>query len=231
MLKVENLSVALGGTTVLENISFSVQKGEYVCIVGENGGGKSTLLRAILGQVPKTGGTVSLTAGRIGYLPQQSTAGADFPASVREVVLSGCAGALGLRPFYGKAEKEKAERVMKRLGVRDWQNRSFSRLSGGQKQRVLLARALCAGENLLFLDEPVTGLDPLVTQELYHLIDEAHREEGWTVLMVSHDVKTAVTVADKILHLGKTVRFFGTREAYLASELGIHFTGRCCEHV
>ena len=120
---------------------------------------------------------------------------------------------------------------MKRLGVWERRERSFSRLSGGQKQRVLLARALCAGENLLLLDEPITGLDPLVTQELYQLIDQAHREEGWTVLMVSHDVKTAVTVADKILHLGKTVRFFGTSEAYLASDLGIHFTGRCCEHV
>lgn len=231
MLKVENLSVALGGATVLENVSFSVQKGEYVCIVGENGGGKSTLLRAILGQVPRAGGTVTLTEGKIGYLPQQSTAGADFPASVKETVLSGCLGALGWRPFYGRAEKEKAERVMKRLGVWEWRERSFSRLSGGQKQRVLLARALCAGENLLLLDEPITGLDPLVTQELYQLIDQAHREEGWTVLMVSHDVKTAVTVADKILHLGKTVRFFGTSEAYLASDLGIHFTGRCCEHV
>ena len=218
MLKVENLSVALGGATVLENVSFSVQKGEYVCIVGENGGGKSTLLRAIVGQVPRAGGTVTLTEGKIGYLPQQTNVQKDFPATVREVVLSGCQARLKNRPFYSRADKKRAEENMNKMGISAFAKRCFRELSGGQQQRVLLARALCATEKLLFLDEPVSGLDPNVTAEMYALIRSLNRE-GVTILMISHDLASAVRDASHILAVGESV-FFGTKEEWLAEKGG-----------
>ncbi len=233
ILEVKNLSVSLSGSVILENISFSVDKGDYICIVGENGSGKSTLIKAVLGQVPVKNGTVTVdkSAGRIGYLPQQSTLRGDFPASCGEVVLSGCLNGLGMRPFFGKKEKETAKANMCRLGIEALRDKPFSQLSGGQKQRVLLARALCASENLILLDEPVTGLDPIVTEDMYRLIRDMNAHDGITVLMVSHDIPAAAKYASKILHIGQTVRFFGKTAEYMNSELGIHFTGRCCEHV
>lgn len=233
ILSAEHVSVSIAGTDILEDISFSVDRGEYVCVVGENGSGKSTLMRTLLGKIPVKSGKITFDprAGRIGYLPQQNMIDRNFPASVSEVVLSGCLNQLGLRPFYGKKEKQEAEAVMKRLNITDLADRPFGVLSGGQKQRVLLARALCATENLLLLDEPVTGLDPLVTEELYELIREMNEERGLTVLMVSHDIRAAVKYAGRVLHVGKTVRFFGSTQEYLSTELGIHFSGRCCDHV
>lgn len=228
MLTVENLSVSLNGSDILENISFKVNKGEYVSIVGENGSGKSTLIKAVLGQVPKKSGSVVFgeNVGKIGYLPQQMQI-KNFPASCFEVVLSGCLNSLKT-PFYTKKEKNLAMENMKKLGIEFLAKKKFTYLSGGEKQRVLLARAMCAGENMLILDEPVTGLDPIVTEEMYKAIKKLNEEDFVTVLMVSHDILQASKYSSKILHIGKSVRFFGTSEEYVASEIGIHFTGRCC---
>ena len=228
MLTVENLSVSKNGSDILENISFKVNKGEYVSIVGENGSGKSTLIKAVLGQVPKKSGSVVFgeNVGKIGYLPQQMQI-KNFPASCFEVVLSGCLNSLKT-PFYTKKEKNLAMENMKKLGIEFLAKKKFTYLSGGEKQRVLLARAMCAGENMLILDEPVTGLDPIVTEEMYKAIKKLNEEDFVTVLMVSHDILQASKYSSKILHIGKSVRFFGTSEEYVASEIGIHFTGRCC---
>ncbi len=233
VLKTENLSVSIGSSLILDNVSFQVEKGEYICIVGENGSGKSTLIKTLLGLIPADGGNIEFAkdVGRIGYLPQQVAVKRDFPASIYEVVLSGCLNDLKHRFFYTKNHKEKVDSILKRLDIYNIKDKRFSDLSGGQRQRVLLARAICASENLILLDEPVTGLDPIVTDELYRLIGELNKEQNYTVLMVSHDIASASKYATKVLHLGKTVRFFGTREDYLNSEIGIHFTGRCCEHV
>ena len=230
IVKAEELTVAFGGVEVLSNVSFSAEKGEYICIAGRNGSGKSTLIKSLLGLVPKKSGSVTFApeAGRIGYLPQQSGIEKNFPASVWETVLSGCLNSLGMRPFFSGSQKRKALENMRRLDILDIRDKPFSVLSGGQRQRVLLARALCAAENLLLLDEPVTGLDPIVTEELYHLIYQMNRERGFTVLMVSHDVETALKYAGKVLHLDHKIRFFGTTEEYLHTELGSHFTERCC---
>lgn len=228
MLEVKNLCVSFNGNDILENISFSVKKGEYISIVGENGSGKSTLIKTILGHLPKKSGTVAFSenVGKIGYLPQQLLI-KNFPASCNEIVLSGCLNALKT-PFYTKKEKMLAEKNMKRLDITHLAKKKFSNLSGGEKQRVLLARAMCAGENMLVLDEPVTGLDPIVTEEMYKAIKKLNEEDGVTVLMVSHDIPQAAKYSSKILHIGKNVRFFGTSEEYVLSEIGIHFTGRCC---
>ena len=233
MLKVENLAVSLNGNEILKNITFEVKKGEYVCIVGENGGGKSTLIKAVLGEIPVKEGLVEFSkeTGKIGYLPQQANISKEFPASCFEVVCSGCVNKMGLRPFYSKKEKAAAKENMERLGILSLAKRPFSVLSGGEKQRVLLARAFCAAENILVLDEPLTALDPVAREELYKIIKELNEEKGVAVLMVSHDIASSAKYASKILHIGKDVRVCGSSQEYIVSELGLHFTGRCCEHV
>ena len=220
------LCLGYNGREIVHDLSFSVSAGDYLCIVGENGSGKSTLMRTILGLQPPLSGAVhfgdGLTPDRIGYLPQQTVVQRDFPASVQEIVLSGCQGRYGLRPFYRMEDKALARCMMEKLGLADLQRRCYRELSGGQQQRVLLARALCAAGTVLLLDEPVTGLDPVVAGELYRIIEDLNREDGVTVIMISHDISTAVNYASHILHLG-SAPFFGSRQAYLDSPLGNRF--------
>ena len=217
-LTCQNLAVGYEGRAVLENLNFSVCPGDYLCIVGENGSGKSTLMKTILGLQPPVRGKVltgdGLRKNKIGYLPQQTPVQRDFPASVREIVLSGCQGRCGGRPFYSKGEKQLAQTAMERMQVAALAKRCYRTLSGGQQQRGLLARALCAAQNMLLLDEPVSGLDPKVTGEMYGLIQRLNREDGVTILMISHDITATLTYASHILHLGRRV-FFGTKADYL----------------
>ena len=219
LITCENLSFAYEGVTVLQNLNFKVEQGDYLCILGENGAGKSTLMKGLLGLKKPSGGSVAfgegLRAREIGYLPQQTPVQKDFPASVQEVVLSGCLSGMGLRPFYGKAEKERAARSMESLEITDLRERCYRDLSGGQQQRVLLARALCATKKVILLDEPVAGLDPLVTINMYKLIERINKDMGITVIMVSHDIQAATRYATHILHLGEDRQlFFGSREDY-----------------
>ena len=217
-LTCQNLAVGYEGRAVLENLNFSICPGDYLCIVGENGSGKSTLMKTILGLQPPVRGKVltgdGLRKNKIGYLPQQTPVQRDFPASVREIVLSGCQGRCGGRPFYSKGEKQLAKTAMERMQVAALAKRCYRTLSGGQQQRVLLARALCAAQNMLLLDEPVSGLDPKVTGEMYGLIRRLNREDGVTILMISHDITATLNYASHILHLGRRV-FFGTKADYL----------------
>ncbi len=211
---------------VTENLNFTVNSGDYLCILGENGSGKSTLIKALLGLKPQLSGEIKWCDGfrskEIGYLPQQTPVQRDFPASVREIVLSGCLAKCGLRPFYNKAEKELAENTMKQLHIENLAKRCYRELSGGQQQRVLLARALCATRKMLLLDEPVTGLDPKAQTDLYELIANLNRD-GITIIMVSHDLNAALKYASHILHIGKKQLFFGTKEDYLTSRTGMDF--------
>ena len=222
-LTCQNLTVGYDGRTVLQGLNFEVNPGDYLCIVGENGSGKSTLMKTILGlQVPISGTILTgdgLRKNEIGYLPQQTQAQKDFPASVREIVLSGCQGRCGSRPFYSKEEKRLAEENIGKMGIGSLTKRCYRELSGGQQQRVLLARALCATRKMLLLDEPVSGLDPRVTAEMYGLIETLNREEGITVMMISHDISAALRYASHILHIGDSV-FFGTKADYLQSPQG-----------
>lgn len=214
----ENASLGYENRPILQGLSFTVNAGDYLCIVGENGSGKSTLMKTILGLTPPLGGQVrmeGLKSTEIGYLPQQTQVQRDFPASVREVVLSGFQGRSGLRPFFTRAEKAEAERNMEKMGVSQFAHKSYRELSGGQQQRVLLARALCATRKCLLLDEPVSGLDPKVTAEMYETIRQLH-QEGITIIMISHDIHAALENATHILHIGENV-FFGTRDEYLNS--------------
>ena len=215
------------GKVVLEDIHFSVEKGDYLCIVGENGAGKSTLLKGILGLKKPNEGEIILGDGLkrqdIGDLPQQTEAQKDFPASVYEVVESGCLNKLSLFPFYRKEDKKRVEDAIRFLNIENLRKSCYRELSGGQQQRVLLARALCAGSKLLILDEPVAGLDPKAQTELYDLIDRLNKELKITIIMVSHDVKEIVQRAKHILHLAHKQLFFGEAEKYRESELGKSF--------
>jgi len=210
------------------HVDFSVEEGDYLCVVGENGSGKSTLMKGILGLLPPSHGKVifsGLSQNEIGYLPQQTSVQRDFPASCSEVVLSGCQGRKGFLPFYSKRDKNHADEMLELLGIADLKKRSYRELSGGQQQRVLLARALCATEKLLLLDEPAAALDPVATAELYQIIKNLNRKRGVTVIMVSHDIKNAVEYGTKILHMATQVVFFGTTEAYLETPAYAHLLG------
>lgn len=222
----KDLTVGYDGKAVLKNLNFEINEGDYLCIVGENGSGKSTLMKTILGlQNPISGQVITgdgLKQNEIGYLPQQTVVQKDFPASVREIVISGCQGQCGLRPFYTKEQKRLAAENMEKMQIGDMAKRCYRELSGGQQQRVLLARALCATRKMLLLDEPVSGLDPKVTAEMYHLIQKLNVEEKITVIMISHDISAALKYANHILHIGATV-FFGTKEEYLKSPQGRMF--------
>lgn len=232
LFRCDRVSMYYERTAVLENVSFNVQRGDCLCIVGENGSGKSTLLKGILGLHPIRSGEVCFSAAldrrKIGYLPQQSGEQRDFPAKVFEVVRSGCLNRAGLLPLYSASMKKTAQDAMERLHIQDYAKKSFRELSGGQRQRVLLARALCAAQELLLLDEPVTGLDPLISTEFYALVGQLHQKAGKTIVMVSHDVNSAVGIANKILHLQNAVAFFGATQSYTESTLGKHFMRGCC---
>lgn len=229
LISCNNLTLGYDNKNVLENISFKVEEGDYLCIVGENGSGKSTLIKGLLGlMTPKEGKIVygnDLSFKEIGYLPQQTEIQKDFPATVYEVVQSGCLNKLGSFPFFRKKEKKRAMENMKKLNIEGIKDKSFRDLSGGQQQRVLLARALCATDNLLLLDEPVTGLDPLVTAEFYNLIATLNKECSTTIIMVSHDINTALERANKVLHIDKKIKYFGDVKNYLVSEAGSSLMG------
>ena len=228
-----NVTLAYDGTVVAEHIDFSVSAGDYLCIVGENGSGKSTLIRGLLGLKSPAAGSIIFGDGlrqhQIGYLPQQSDVQRDFPASVSEIVRSGCIGRGSRSLFYTRAQKQAASAAMEKLGILDIASASYRELSGGQQQRVRLARALCAADKLLLLDEPTTGLDPVVSAELYTIIEQLNRRDGMTVLMVSHDTGIPLRHASHVLHLKHRPLFFGTREDYLRSEVGRAFLGGCAD--
>lgn len=225
LLSCRELVLGYEGKQVVEGLSFSVEEGDYLCIVGENGSGKSTLVKTLLRLLAPMGGEIltgeGLQRNEIGYLPQQTALQRDFPASVGEVVRSGCLNRCGLRPFYTREEKRLVAENMERLGITALAKRCYRELSGGQQQRVLLARALCATRKLLLLDEPVAGLDPKATADMYQLIERLNRQDGITVIMISHDISATTQYASHILHIGQQrPLFFGSRTAYLQSELG-----------
>ena len=229
LLDCRDAGLGYEGKPVWEHLTFQVRSGDYLCIVGENGSGKSTLLKSLLGLLKPLSGEIvhadSLRSGAIGYLPQQTKAQKDFPATVTEVVRSGFLSSRGMRFFYTPKEKSTALMHMGKLGVLELKDRCYRELSGGQQQRVLLARALCAAGELLILDEPVTGLDPAAAQDLYRTLEYLNKKEGIAIVMVTHDIQNALQYATAILHAGHGQWFYGTTAEYLASPWGKRFGG------
>lgn len=228
LITCDNASFGYDRGAVVTGLSFSVEPGDYLCVVGENGSGKSTLLKGILRLKQPLTGTVATGQGLrytdIGYLPQQTTAQRDFPAGVMEVVMSGRLNKLGWRPFYSGKDRIMARENMDKLGILDLRDKCYNELSGGQQQRVLLARALCATERLLLLDEPVSGLDPNAAHELYETIRELNAG-GIAIIMVSHDISSAVRQAGLILHLEGRQVFFGKTSDYMKTGSAKRFFG------
>lgn len=229
LIRCEHVDFGYENHDAVIDVSMEINPGDYLCILGENGSGKSTLMKGILGLLKPTAGTLvvdeELRRTGIGYLPQQTAAQRDFPATVYDVVRSGCLSHLGRRPFFSRADKALAMENMEKLGIAGLSRKCYRELSGGQQQRVLIARALCATKKLLILDEPITGLDPSAIQELYALIRKLNREDKVTILMVSHDVQNVVHQANKILHLQQRVLFYGSVKDYVKSRAGLEFLG------
>lgn len=204
LLKCEKLCIGYGSKIVRENLNFEVEKGDYFFIVGENGSGKSTLLKTILGFTKPISGSIEFSSEwdkkGIGYLPQTSEIQKTFPATVWEIVLSGCQNELGFFPFYKKSHVQKAKANLKKVGMIEYAKKSFKELSGGQQQRVLFARALCATKSVLILDEPTKGFDSEITEKMYKIVSELNKS-GVTILTISHDLQAAKKYGNKILEL------------------------------
>lgn len=225
----DKVSFSYENQTVVKDLSFAVEQGDYLCIIGENGTGKTTLMKGMLGLKKPSAGAIlygeDFRAKEIGYVPQQTQAQKDFPASVYEVVISGCLNGRGLKPGYSKADKEKAVLNMEILGITELAKKCYRNLSGGQQQRVLLARSLCATKSMLLLDEPTSGLDPVATSEFYQLVESLNQEHGITIVMVSHAIREAIENAKNVLHLSHQNYFHGSVAAYRKSALGESFLG------
>ena len=220
-LTCKNLSIGYDSKIILNNINFEANAGDYICIIGENGSGKSSLMKTILGLQPPINGKVftgdGLKFNEIGYMPQQTVVQKDFPASVREIILSGCQGRCGMRPFYNKSEKMILKYALEKMKIEDISKHCYRELSGGQQQRTLLARALCSARKMLLLDEPVSGLDPNATLEMYNLIEELNHKDNITIIMITHDIQSALKYASHIMRIGKNI-FYGTKEDYINNE-------------
>lgn len=218
ILECKNLAIGYDNRIVMRNLNFTIEEGEYVCLFGDNGSGKSTLVKTILGLIPKSRGEINFTKDlsqkSIGYLPQHNENLANFPASVYEVVRSGCLNRTGFRPFYNKAEAKRTRDMMKVLEISNLENRSYSELSGGQQQRVLLARALCATDKLLILDEPFTGLDATSAKNLHNALSKINKELGVTIIIVSHFIEDLLKYSTKVMHLSQDCLFCGNPEEY-----------------
>lgn len=228
ILEGKNVCIRYENTKAVDNVSFEIEEGDYVSILGENGSGKSTLIKGILGLEKLYSGEISYLGGlkkeEIGYLPQQTIVQKDFPASVWEVVLSGCISKSKMRPFYSKKEKKLAKEKIEKMGITNIMNNSYKELSGGQQQRVLLARALCSTTKLLILDEPIAGLDPMITNEMYEIINKINKQ-GVTIIMVSHDIQFTIRHSNKIIHMKNKLLFSGATNEYLNSDIGKLFVG------
>ena len=229
LINCTDLSVGYNDKIILSDLNFSIGESDYLCIIGENGSGKSTLIKSLLKLQKQISGKIqycdNLKSNEIGYLPQRSNIRGDFPASVEEIVLSGCINKMGLKPFYNRKNRKKALHNMELMKIDHIRNESYQNLSGGQQQRVLLARALTSGSKALILDEPVTGLDPIATTDMYSLIETINKEYKVAVIMVSHDITAAFKYATHILHLSNDGVFFGTTEEYRNSHFHKRFYG------
>ncbi len=230
LITCDDVTLGYDGETVLTDINFKIESGDYLCVVGENGAGKSTLIKGLLKLINPMRGSISMSDGlrvsEIGYLPQQTAIQRNFPASIFEVVLSGTLNGMGLRPFYSKKQKREALDKINLMGLAGLEKRCYQELSGGQQQRVLLARALCATSRMILLDEPAAGLDPIVTADLYELINQINQKMKITVVMVSHDINAALKYSSHILHLSHTQLYFGKTLDYMGSDAALILSER-----
>lgn len=229
LITCKDITLDYDGLITVSGLQFQVEEQDYLCIIGDNGTGKSTLMKALLGLKHPTHGSIVLENGiyrrDFGYLAQQTDVQKEFPASVWEVILSGCLNRKGFHPFYSAYDKERGREAMETLGILNLKDHCYRELSGGQQQRVLLARAMCATNRILLLDEPTTGLDPTMTTELFEWVGRMNRQDGVAIIMVTHDTHCAVKYSKHILHLHDGIGFYSTTPNYIQSEIGKKYIG------
>ena len=202
MITLNNLTLKYDGNVVLQNVNFSVNEGDFICVVGENGTGKSTLIKSLVGLKSIDSGEViyeNINRSDISYIAQQNNIKRNFPATVLEVVMQGLEGRKNLTPFYKKEEKALALNALKKLGIETVANKLINELSGGQQRRVLLARALISPKKLLIMDEPVASLDTAAAKEIYTITKNLCENEKMAAIVVLHDLGNAIKYATKIL--------------------------------
>lgn len=215
LISLDRIKLGYNNTTVIDGLSFNINKQDFICIVGPNGAGKTTLIRGILGLLPLKSGEIKFNTkkNQIGYIPQETAVDPTFPASVFEIVLSGSLN--NHQNFYRAETKERAKATLKLLNIIKLKDASFSELSGGERQKVLLARALMATREILILDEPSNNLDQKSKRELYETLKKLNKEQKITIVMVTHDLDHKNLIGDKILSLHDKDYFFGTTEEYV----------------
>ena len=216
LINVNHLTLGYEHQKVIQDLSFTVEKGDFITIIGANGSGKSTLVKGLLGLIKPMQGDIQyhIDTKQIGYMPQETKIDSTFPASVEEIVLSGTLNRLGHRPFYGKKERKLADDSLALLDILDLKKKSFADLSGGQRQKVLLSRALSATRELLILDEPSNNLDFSSREEFYKIIHRLNKEEGITILMITHDLDMHAIAGNKIIAFEDQEIFVGKIEDY-----------------
>ena len=210
IIKVENLKTTYNGHTAIENVNFSIEKGEYVCIIGENGSGKSTLLKTMVGLNKKDSGDIvfNIQQEQVSYLAQNNLVDINFPATAKEIIMTGVQKH-GKLPFYNKEDYKNFNKICQDLLISDIINKQISELSGGQRQRVMLARALIIEPELLILDEPCSGLDSNITKEFYRILNKLNKEKGLTIIMATHDLDEISSDNIRVICMSTTVKFDG----------------------
>jgi len=219
IIETKNLSVSYGQTEALTNVSFTVEKGDFVGLAGPNGAGKTTLIKTILGLLPTSKGEIKLFGktkekfndwGKIGYLPQKlSTINALFPATVDEVVTLGLLSQKKFPRRITANDQKRTSETLRELGIFDLKKRMLSELSGGQQQKVLLARALVSNPEILIFDEPSTALDPESRESFFQLIQKLNKKNGTAVILITHDTGYIGQYANKLLYIDKSLVYFG----------------------
>lgn len=210
ILEIKNLTASYNNHDAIKNVNFTIDKGEYVCLVGENGSGKSTLIKTMIGLHKKDEGEiiVNIDDDKISYVAQNNMKDLSFPATAKEIIMTGVQRHRKL-PFYRKVDWEKFERVCEMLSIKDIINKQIGNLSGGQRQRVILARALIREPELIILDEPCSGLDVNITKEFYGILDELHKSKGITIIMATHDLDEIKSKNVRVICMSTTVKFDG----------------------
>ena len=241
ILSVKNLYCGYGSVEVLSDVSFDVEKGDYIGLAGPNGAGKTTLVKTVLGLSEKFKGIIKLFGqdlksfdgwGRVGYLSQRVTAfNPLFPAAVKEVVGLGLLSQKEFPKRFGRADDAKIMQSLDLMGISDLHRKPVSDLSGGQQQRVFLARALVSNPELLILDEPGTALDPQSREDFFEFIKKLNRDKGITVILITHDTAQIGQYANKLLYMDKKVVFYGSFSDFCRSAEMHQYFGHFSQHL
>jgi zinc transport system ATP-binding protein len=241
IIETKNIRVLYGQNEAIKNISFSIEKGDFIGLAGPNGGGKTTLIKAILGLIPIGNGEVKILGqdikkfgdwSKIGYLPQKSpTINNLFPARVKEIVFLGLLSKKKYLKKITKDDRKTVDETLEDLQIKDLEDKMFFELSGGQQQKVLLARALVSEPEILIFDEPSTALDPLSRESFFKLVEKINKEKGITIILITHDTGYIGTYANKLLYIDHEIKYFGNISGFCDTDKQGHYFEKSDKHI